>query len=153
MPGDLRLIAPPGPVVQPAPAVTDRPAWPPTRLALAVVQVEDAPALLDRLVADGFGATRIDASGGFLRRSNALVMVATAEARVPCLLESIRQTCRTRLDMWFPSVGDGLIDLSIEPIEVEVGGAVVFVFPIERAELLGAVGAHEAALALSGRGA
>jgi hypothetical protein len=55
--------------------------------------------------------------------------------------------------MWFPSVGDGLLDLSIEPIEVEVGGAVVFVFPIERAELLGAVGAHEAALALAGRGA
>jgi uncharacterized protein YaaQ len=152
MPGEPGVTVPPGSAVHPGPKAPEGGAWPPTRLALAVVQVDDAPALLDRLIADGFGATRIDATGGFLRRSNAVVLVATVEARVPCLLESIRQTCRTRLDMWFPAVGDGLVDLPIEPIDVEVGGAVVFVFPIERAELLGAVGAG-AALAAVGGGA
>ena len=152
MPGDLRLTVPLTPLAHAPPMVADPPAWPPTRLALAIVQVEDAPSLLDRLVVDGFGATRVDARGGFLRRTNAVVLVATTETRIPCLLESIRQTCRTRLDVWFPQVTDGLVDLPLDPVEVEVGGAVVFVLPIERAELLGAV-ADEAALAAARGGA
>src|SRR5262245_31095447 len=146
---DLRLTVPLTPAVRAAPTPPERPPWPPNRLALAIVQVEDAPMLLERLVADGFGATRIDASGGFLRRTSAVVLVATSEARIPWLLESIRQTCRSRMEMWFPHVCDGFVDLAMEPIEVEVGGAVVFVLPIERAVLLGAA-VDEAALAVAG---
>jgi uncharacterized protein YaaQ len=147
MPGDFRPARPPTRCARPPSALAVPRAWPPTRLALAVVQAEDAPSLLERLVGDGFGATRIDARGGFLRRTNAVVLVATTDARVPCLLESVR---RTRLDVWFPRITDGLVDLPLEPLEVEVGGAVLFVLPIERAALLGAAG-HEVAALVAAR--
>src|SRR5262245_5721346 len=61
---------PAGATMIPSPTIQrpTRPAGPagatPNRLALAIVQVEDAAGLIERLVDSGFGATRIDAAGG-----------------------------------------------------------------------------------------
>ena len=111
----------------------------PTRLVIAIVQIDDVHELVQRLVEAGWGATRIDAAGGFLRRENAMVLVAASEAALPAVLSTIRQNCRTRNATWFPTIDDGTIGLYTEPIEVEVGGAVVFTIPIERVEYLGGV--------------
>jgi len=109
----------------------------PTKLIIAVVQIDDVHELVQRLVERGFGATRIDAAGGFLRRENAVVLVAAPDPAVAGVLAVIRQNCRTRTATWFPTIDDGTIGLYTEPIEVEIGGAVVFVVPIERIEFLG----------------
>ena len=111
----------------------------PTRLALTVVQVEDAHALVERLVAGGFGATRIDAAGGFLQRENAVVLVALHEDRLPDFLEGVRATCRRRTVVWFPPLAEEAASTWAAPIDVEVGGAVVFVVPIERVAYLNRV--------------
>jgi uncharacterized protein YaaQ len=109
----------------------------PNRLIIAIVQIDDVHELVQRLVERGFGATRIDAAGGFLRRENAVVLVAASEPAVAGVLAVIRQSCRTRSATWFPTIDDGTIGLYTEPIEVEIGGAVVFVLPIDRVEFLG----------------
>src|SRR4051794_28663671 len=115
----------------------------PTKLVIAIVQIDDVHDLVQRLVERGFGATRIDAAGGFLRRENAAVLVATSDAAAVAVLAIIRQNCRTRNATWFPTIDDGTIGLYTEPIEVEIGGAVVFVVPIERVEYLrGAPNGH-----------
>jgi uncharacterized protein YaaQ len=108
-----------------------------TKLIIAIVQIDDVHELVQRLVERGFGTTRIDAAGGFLRRENAMVLVAAPEQAVPGVLATIRQNCRTRNATWFPTIDDGTIGLYTEPIEVEIGGAVVFVLPVERVEFLG----------------
>jgi uncharacterized protein YaaQ len=112
----------------------------PTKLVIAIVQIDDVHDLVQRLVERGFGATRIDAAGGFLRRENAAVLVATNDAAAAVVLAIIRQNCRTRNATWFPTIDDGTIGLYTEPIEVEIGGAVVFVVPIERVEYLHGAG-------------
>ena len=122
----------------------------PTKLVLAVVQVEDAPTLTDRLVAEGFGATRIDAAGGFLRRENAVVLIATDDAGLTRFQAIVQQTCRTRTATWVPAIDDGTVGLYADPIDVEVGGAVTFVLPVERVEYLSGV-AHEAVAVDPGR--
>lgn len=109
----------------------------PNRLAVAIVQTDDVPDLVERLDGAGFGSTRIDAAGGFLRQENAVLLVAAHEGRVPALLESIRQVCRRRMVVWFPPMPDAVSGMPTEPIEVEIGGAVVFVLPLERIEYLG----------------
>jgi uncharacterized protein YaaQ len=125
----------------------------PTRLALAVVQIEDAQALVERLGGGGFGATRIDAAGGFLRRENAVVLVALHADRLPDFLEGVRATCRRRLVVWFPPLADEAAGAWAAPIDVEVGGAVVFVVPIERVAYLNPVPAVlGASVAGAGRG-
>jgi len=111
----------------------------PTKLVVAIVQIDDVQDLVQRLVERGLGATRIDAAGGFLRKENAVVLIATSDERLPIAQTVLRETCRTRNATWFPTIDDGTIGLYTEPIEVEVGGAVVFVIPIERVEYLGGV--------------
>ena len=114
---------------------------PPNKLAIIIVQSDDVAELIDRLVADHFGATRIDAAGGFLRTENAIVLVATHDVRMPTLLEVVRRTCRQRVVAWFPPMVDAMIGALSEPIDIEVGGAVIFIVPIERVEFLGGSGA------------
>jgi len=108
----------------------------PTRLVVAIVQDDDVGQLSDRLVARGYGATRLSTVGGFLRRENAAILVATDEARLPGALAAIRETCHRRTAMWFPPSELGIPAPPMVPIEVEVGGAVIFVVPIERVEYL-----------------
>ena len=111
----------------------------PSKLIVAIVQIDDVQDLVHSLVESGLGATRIDAAGGFLRKENAVVLIATTDDALPSALGTLRETCRTRNATWFPTIDDGTIGLYTEPIEVEVGGAVVFVIPIERVEYLGGV--------------
>jgi uncharacterized protein YaaQ len=114
--------------------------WPDaTRLAIAVVQIDDVHDLTQLLVERGFGVTRIDAAGGFLRRENAVVMVATDEAGLGLFQSVVRQTCRTRTATWVPAIDDGTVGLYADPVDVEVGGAVLFVLPVERVEYLSGV--------------
>ena len=109
----------------------------PDRLVVAVVQVEDAGPLVEALTGDGFGGTRIDTHGGFLRRENAVVLVATAEERLTTLFRHVRATCRHRIVPWVPPMLDSMVATPTLPIDVEVGGAVMFVLPIERVAYLG----------------
>jgi uncharacterized protein YaaQ len=110
----------------------------PDRLVVAIVQVDDAPALADALTADGFGATRIDAAGGFLRRTSAVLLVATAEERLPALYRHVRATCRERVVPWVPPLPDPIVGSALPPVvDVPVGGAVVLVLPIAAVAYLG----------------
>ena len=117
-----------------------------TKLAVAIVQIDDVHDLMQVLVERGFGATRIDAAGGFLRKENALVLVATDDEGYALFQQVVRQTCRTRTATWVPAIDDGTVGLYADPVDVEVGGAVVFVLPIERVEYLSEVAREAAAL-------
>ena len=117
-----------------------------TKLAIAIVQIDDVHDLMSVLVERGFGATRIDAAGGFLRRESAAVFVATDEQGLQRFQAVVRQTCRTRNATWVPAIDDGTVGLYADPVDVEVGGAVIFVLPIERVEYLTEVRNEAAAL-------
>ena len=99
-------------------------------LIVGIVQAEDAGLLVDRLVEQGFGVTRIDTFGGFLQRGNVAVVVGTARDTVPTLLRIVEQSCRTRTAFYCPPIDD--LAIIPQPIEVEVGGAIVFELPVER---------------------
>jgi len=100
-------------------------------LLVAIVQHEDAPNLVDEVTRRGHRATRINASGGFLSVGNDVILMGLERAEVGDVLDSIAATCRTRTAFHFHVTGDLTIDGSVGPIEVEVGGAVVFVLPVE----------------------
>lgn len=108
------------------------------RLVVAIVNPDDAGPLVERLVGLGYGVTRLDTAGGFLRRGNATLLVGIPSARVEDLLAAIGAECTTRLvlayDLFAPSSPDMLPAV---PIEVQVGGAVVFVLEIEKVVYLG----------------
>ena len=108
------------------------------KLVVAIVHSEDAGLLVDALLEREFRATRLHSSGGFLKQTNATVMVGVDEAQVDDVLAIVRATCtsRTQVVNPMPPIMEPGEFFMPYPLEVEVGGATVFVVPVERFERL-----------------
>jgi len=105
---------------------------------MAIVHNEDAGALVDALREREFRATRLQSSGGFLKQSNATIVVGAEDGQVDDVLEIIRANCtsRTQVVNPMPPIMEPGEFFMPYPLEVEVGGATVFVVPVERFERL-----------------
>ncbi|GGA48723.1 MULTISPECIES: cyclic-di-AMP receptor [Psychrobacillus] len=104
------------------------------KLIVAVVQDQDSNRLSNALTKAKFRATKLASTGGFLRSGNTTFLIGTEDSLVASALELIRDNCRAREQMVAPvSPMGGNADSYIPyPVEVEVGGATVFVLPIEQ---------------------
>lgn len=100
---------------------------------MAVVQDKDSNRLSSALVKSNFKATKMASTGGFLRSGNTTFIIGTETPRVNQLLNVIRENCESREQMVAPiSPMGGNADSYIpHPVEVEVGGATVFVLSVE----------------------
>jgi len=106
----------------------------PMKLVVAVVQDQDSNRLSNALTNNHFRATKLASTGGFLKAGNTTFLIGTEDSLVPKALDVIRDNCRSREQMVAPiSPMGGNADSYIPyPVEVEVGGATVFVLPIEQ---------------------
>ena len=104
------------------------------KLVVAVIQDQDSNRLASEIKKNNFRATKLASTGGFLRSGNTTFLVGVDDNRIPQLLDIIRDNCRAREQMVTPvSPLGGSADSYIPyPVEVEVGGATVFVLPIEQ---------------------
>ena len=108
------------------------------KLVTAVVHSEDAGALVDALLEAEFRATRLSSSGGFLKQGNATILVGVDDDKVDAVLDVIRANCHSRkqfVNPMPPIMEPGEFYMPY-PVEVEVGGATVFILPVERFERL-----------------
>ncbi len=106
------------------------------KLIMSIIHNDDARPLIDALMGQGYRATVISTTGGFLREGNATVFVGTDDEKVEQVLGIIRENCHTRtqhLNPLPPVMEPGEMYLPT-PIEVEVGGATVFVINVDRFE-------------------
>lgn len=108
------------------------------KLVVAIVHNEDAGTLVDALLEREYRATRLHSSGGFLKQSNATVIVGVDETQVEEVLGIVRENChaRTQIVNPMPPIMEPGEFFMPYPLEVEVGGATVFVLPVERFERL-----------------
>jgi uncharacterized protein YaaQ len=108
------------------------------KLVVAIVHSEDAGLLVDALLEREFRATRLHSSGGFLKQTNATIIVGVDEDQVEDVLGIVRATCtsRTQVVNPMPPIMEPGEFFMPYPLEVEVGGATVFVLPVERFERL-----------------
>ncbi|ARF14256.1 hypothetical protein CSV69_11135 [Sporosarcina sp. P26b] len=104
------------------------------KLIVAVVQDQDSNRLSSALTKSDFRNTKLASTGGFLRAGNTTFLMGVEDDLVSKALDLIRDNCRSRDQMVAPvSPMGGNADSYIPyPIEVEVGGATVFVLPIEQ---------------------
>jgi len=105
-----------------------------TKLIVSIVHSDDADQLIAALRDGGFSSTKISTTGGFLREGNATILVGTEEENVPTVLEIIKRNCHTRtqyVNPLPPVMEPGELYMP-NPIEVQVGGAVIFVLDVER---------------------
>jgi uncharacterized protein YaaQ len=106
------------------------------KLVIAVVHNEDARVLIDALLAREYRATWLHSSGGFLKQSNATILVGVDEARVEDVVGLVRDNChsRTQTVSPIPPIMEPGEFFMPYPLEVDVGGAVIFVVPVDRFE-------------------
>ncbi len=108
------------------------------KLVVAVVHNEDAGVLVDALLEREHRATRLHSSGGFLKQSNATVLVGVEDEKVEEVIRIVRDNChaRTQVVNPMPPIMEPGEFFMPYPLEVDVGGATVFVVPVERFERL-----------------
>lgn len=106
------------------------------KLVIAIVQDKDSNRLSNALVKDGFRATKLASTGGFLRAGNTTFMIGIEDERVHEVLQVISSNCKVRDQLVTPvSPIGGSTDSYIPfPVEVQVGAQLVFVVPVERFE-------------------
>jgi uncharacterized protein YaaQ len=106
------------------------------KLVIAVVQGKDADDLVSALVSEGYRATQVNSSGGFLRESNVTLLIGVEDEHVPNVQRIIQENCHSRTHFVNPLMpivepGESLLPA---PVEVPIGGATVFVVGIQRFE-------------------
>lgn len=105
------------------------------KLVVAIVQDYDAPEVLRAMIDAGYRVTQVATTGGFLRAGNTTFLSGVDDDAVESLLAIIAENCAERVEVIRPS---GIADFDEwyppDLLEVEVGGATVFILNIERFE-------------------
>jgi uncharacterized protein YaaQ len=106
------------------------------KLIMGIVHSDDADTLVRALHQEGHRCTKISSTGGFLREGNATILIGTEAAHVDEILDIIRENChaRTQLVSPLPPVAEAGELYIPRPVEVQIGGATVFVVDVERSE-------------------
>ncbi|WP_059105335.1 cyclic-di-AMP receptor [Shouchella shacheensis] len=106
------------------------------KLIIAVIQDKDSTRLSDALVKADFRATKLASTGGFLKAGNTTFLIGVEDAQMDEVMGLIQKNCRSREQVVAPiSPMGGNADSYVPyPVEVQVGGATVFVLPVEQFE-------------------
>ncbi len=105
------------------------------KLILAFVQDQDADATIQALNEAGHRVTRVASTGGFFRVGNTTLLIGVNDLAVDPVINILKETCerRTRLIPAGPNIVESAAMMGAF-VEVEVGGATVFVLNVEHFE-------------------
>ena len=105
------------------------------KLIVVITSTDEADALIKKLVERGYPATKVSSTGGFLRRGNATIFSGVESGDLENVIDIIRHECKARTE-YIPAQALPFPESihPVEPVQVRVGGAIVFVLPVERFE-------------------
>jgi uncharacterized protein YaaQ len=108
------------------------------KLVVAIVHADDAGPCVTALTDSGFECTRLNTSGGFLQKGNATLLVGVADEQVDDVIEVLRTRARDRAEYMnpIPPMAEPAEFFVPFPVEVQIGGATVFVLDVARFEKL-----------------
>lgn len=100
------------------------------KLVLAIVSNEDSAILLSELNKANFQVTKLATTGGFLRAGNTTLIVGTEDEKVAEVLDIIKAESRQRTEVIPSTATYDVGRYAAFPVEVQVGGATVFVIDV-----------------------
>lgn len=106
------------------------------KLIISIVHERDKQRVSDTLLQAGYQFTTIATTGGFLRDGNSTMLIGAPDEKVDDIVSAIRGCCSSREEYINQPPPDvlGSTALMMNPIKVNVGGAIVFVVDVERFE-------------------
>jgi uncharacterized protein YaaQ len=106
------------------------------KLVIAIVQDEDAPKLIEKLMKEGYGVTKLASTGGFLKSGNTTLFTGVNKEKLDDVIKIIEEVCKSRKQFTTaPTPASWASGVYMPyPVEVQVGGATIFVVNIDRFE-------------------
>ncbi len=99
------------------------------KLTIVVIEDDDTSALVRKLLEQGYHSTKLASTGGFLLQGNTTLLIGVEDDEVDSVLAIIRSTCVRRKKL-LPHTTSELPTAINLPIEIEAGGAIVFVVDV-----------------------
>ena len=102
------------------------------KLILAIVSNDDSSSVSSALTKNNFSVTRLATTGGFLRAGNTTIIVGTEDDKVEKAIEVIGNESKRRTDIVPSTASYDIGRYASFPVEVQVGGATIFVIDVEQ---------------------
>lgn len=106
------------------------------KLILAIVNDEDSSRLVSELNNANFRVTKLSSTGGFLRSGNTTLLIGVEQRELDLALEIVRKNSSSRkatINTTMSPTGMGTSYMPY-PVEVNIGGATVFVIDVDHYE-------------------
>lgn len=103
------------------------------RLISAVIQEQDLENSLSVLTKLGFSVTHLPSTGGFLGRRSITLLIGLTAGQEKSVVDALSKSCRKRVEYISTPLDAGPVPFP-NPIPINVGGATIFVFDVERYE-------------------
>lgn len=104
------------------------------KMVFAIVHDEDSGFVIDNLTKHEYMVTKLSSSGGFLKRGSTTLLIGTDDDKVDNVINIIKEECsnRRQITVNAPYVSGGVQPISYAsvPMNVEIGGATVFVIDV-----------------------
>jgi uncharacterized protein YaaQ len=101
------------------------------RLIAAIIQEQDLENALSALTKLGFTITHLPSAGGFLGRRNITLLIGLSEGQGSSAVEALSKSCKRRVEYLATPLETSPLPFP-SPIPVNVGGATIFVFELDR---------------------
>ena len=106
------------------------------KLIIAIINYDDAGAVVQGLSENGYSSTRLSTTGGFLLAGNVTLLIGVEDGKVQEAVDVIHEHSHSRTQLR-PAVTEMSHSfMAAQPLEVCVGGATLFVVDVERFERL-----------------
>ena len=100
------------------------------KLILAIMSNDDSPMVSSALNKDGFQVTKLATTGGFLR--NTTLICGCEDEKVENAISIIEKYSSKRTELVPNTAGYDMSHFATFPLEVQVGGAVIFVLDVDQ---------------------
>ena len=105
------------------------------KMLFVIVHDEDSENVANELNKHGYSVTKLCSTGGFLRTGNTTMMIGLEDAELERVLDIIKENSRSRKQLIkSPPHGTFIGGMTQGTVEITVGGATVFITPVERME-------------------
>jgi len=104
------------------------------KMVIAIVSNDDSSRVLKGLVEKHFQATKLSTTGGFLNAGNTTLLIGCTEEQVSEVKLTIKAYCSRRSKVINKTITNENGIMTKTPVEVNVGGATIFVIDVEQFE-------------------
>ena len=104
------------------------------KMIMTIIPDDEAEFVLNALINAGYTATFAETKGGMLRQTQLTMFIAARDENLEDILSIIKENCRLEIEVSSKNVTNGGMSLGPMPVKKGIGGAIVFIWDIDRIE-------------------